>query len=81
MDLNNFLNNTFSSLPDLFLLFFKAFAVLLAVIYLVYALVFLRQTVTLGKTYETNKNKLFFSISLLQVVFALILLILSLVVV
>lgn len=80
MNFNDVLNST-PSLETIILLFFKAFLVLLALIYLIYSIVFLRQTVTLGKTYETNKNKGFFYISLLQVIFSLILIILSLVVI
>ncbi len=81
MNIESFFNPEFSSLPNIILFFFKAFAVLLSFIYLIYSLVFLRQTVTLSKTYETNKGRLFFYISLLQVIFAIILVILSLVVI
>jgi hypothetical protein len=63
----------------IFILFAKAFAVLFSVLYLVYALVMVRQTQIMNKTFQTAFSGVIFFISLLQVVFALILIFVSIV--
>ena len=81
MRLQNVFDTAFLSASTIILFFFKAFAILLTAIFLVYTLVLLRQTITMGKTYETDKKRTFFIISMTQVVLAVFLLIFSLVVI
>lgn len=66
-------NQSFTSVEGIILLFVKVFAVIFVLLFFVYTLVLLRQTTTMGKTYQTKKRTLFFYISLLQVIIALIL--------
>lgn len=61
-----------------FNLFFKAFAVLFAVSYLVYAIMITRQTVTMNKTFTTKNAGVLFGISFFQIIFGLILIAVSL---
>ncbi len=61
-----------------FYLFFKAFAVLFSVSYLVYAIVIARQTHTMNETFHTRTSWLLMLISVLQIVFGLILIAASL---
>ncbi|MBP9690583.1 hypothetical protein KBD81_00730 [Candidatus Woesebacteria bacterium] len=60
-----------------FYLFFKAFAVLFAVSYLVYAIVITRQTDLMNKTFTTKNSGLLFAVSFFQIVFGLILIAVS----
>lgn len=68
-----------TSNTELFILFAKAFAVLFSVLYLVYAVVLVRQTQIMNKTFQTAYSGVLFFISLLQVVFAFILIFVSIV--
>lgn len=61
----------------LFGFFFKAFAVVLSFIYLVFAIVLLRQTKVMLKTLEVGNNWIIVLISTIQVVIAIILVLLS----
>jgi len=56
-----------------FYLFFKAFAVLFSVSYVVYAIVITRQTQTMNETFETKSSWFLMTVSVLQIVFGLIL--------
>lgn len=58
--------------------FFKAFAILFSIIFLFYAVVIYKQTQVMVKTINTTNNSLILTISLLQIIFGLILLALSL---
>jgi len=58
---------------DFITLFFKAFAVLFSVSYLVYAIVITRQTQEMNRTFTTKISGLLFGISLLQIVFSIVL--------
>lgn len=58
--------------------FFKAFGVLFAFMYLIYAIVIVRQTQVMNRTFKTEYGTLLLIISFIQIVFALILIYLSL---
>jgi|GEM_PF-1371623 len=60
-------------------LFFKAFALLFAVSYLVYAFVITRQTNKMNETFTTKNAGLLYGISFFQIIFGLLLLLVSLV--
>lgn len=63
---------------NLFSLFFKAFAVVLSIIYLVYAIVVLRQTQIMLRTLIVKTGAgIILAISLIQIVVALLLLLLA----
>ena len=57
--------------------FFKAFAILLSVIYLLYALIVYRQTQIMNRTVTRRSGPLLLFVSLLQIFFALGLIFLS----
>ncbi len=63
---------------DFFLLFFKAFAVLFSVSYLVYAIVITRQTQLMNETFTTRNAGLLFAVSFFQIIFGIILISVSL---
>jgi len=58
-------------------LFFKAFALLFAAMYLIYTIVISRQTNNMNNTFSTNNAAVLQIFSNLQIVFALILLFIS----
>jgi len=62
-----------------FVLFFKSFAVLFSVSFLVYALVIVRQTQIMNNTLTTKLSPFLYAVSLIQVVLALLLIVFSLV--
>jgi len=76
MDLNQF-SNIFSG-QNIFNLFFKVFVVVFSLLYLVYALVILKQTQVMTKTLESEGNAFIHPISLLQIFIGVILLLVSL---
>lgn len=61
-----------------FYLFFKAFAVLFSVSYLVYAIVITRQTQAMNETFKTKSSWLLMTVSVLQIIFGLIVIVASL---
>lgn len=61
----------------LFNLFFKAFAVLSSLMYVVYAIVVLRQTQVMNRTLNTAYGTVYIFISIVQVILALFLVVLS----
>ena len=71
--------NLIPSLSDLNIItfFFKAFAVLFAFIYLVFAIAVTRQTQVMLKTVTNNHSRLLMIISSLQIIFAVILILFS----
>ncbi|OGK37890.1 hypothetical protein A3F03_01600 [Candidatus Roizmanbacteria bacterium RIFCSPHIGHO2_12_FULL_41_11] len=71
--------NLIPSLSDLNIItfFFKAFAVLFAFIYLVFAIAVTRQTQVMLKTVTNNHSRLLMIISSLQIIFAVILIFFS----
>lgn len=74
----NIINSIISlSGPGIIYLFFKAFALLAAFMYLIYAIVVVRQTQLMNKTVETNYSYLFLFIAFLHVFLALILIFLA----
>lgn len=58
-------------------LFFKSFAILSAVLYFVYALIVFRQTQIMNKTVTTRGAAIFTLISLLQLIFSILLIVLA----
>ena len=70
--INQFLGaNTFS-------LFFKVFAVVFSLLYLIYAIVIYKQTQVMTKSLESQKTGLILTVSLIQIVVGLALLFVSL---
>lgn len=63
--------------PALVTFFFKAFAVVLSFIYLVFAIVLLRQTKVMLKALEVGNSWIILLISTIQLVIAVILVLLS----
>ena len=61
----------------LFELFFKAFAVLSSFMFLVYAIVVLRQTQVMNRTLITLYGTVYIFISIVQIILALFLIVLS----
>lgn len=61
-----------------FILFFKAFAVLFSISYLVYAIVITRQTSTMNETFTTKNAWFLTTVAVLQIVFGLMLIAASL---
>lgn len=62
---------------ELLFLFLKAFAVLFSFLYLVYSIVIARQTQVMNKTFTTKSSGMLFFIAFLQIIFAIILIIVS----
>lgn len=58
-------------------IFFKAFALLFAAMYLIYTIVISRQTNNMNKTFETDNAAVLQIVSNIQIIFALILLFIS----
>lgn len=65
MDLSQFVNSL--SGQDIFNLFFKTFAVVFSLLYIIYALVIFKQTQVMTKSLETEGNTLILLISLIQI--------------
>lgn len=62
---------------ELIALFLKAFAVLFSFSYLVYAVIITRQTQNMNKTFTTKSSGILFFMSFLQILFAVILIFVS----
>lgn len=60
---------------DLIAIFFKAFAVLFSIMYLLYAVIITRQTQVMNKTVNNRNYPLFLLIGLIQIFFAGILIV------
>ncbi|PIZ62771.1 hypothetical protein COY16_03580 [Candidatus Roizmanbacteria bacterium CG_4_10_14_0_2_um_filter_39_13] len=69
---------TTSSSDDFIGLFIKAFAVLFAFLYLLYAVVTSRQTQIMNDTFSTKMSSILSTISFLQIIFAGILILVAL---
>lgn len=69
---------TTSSSDDFVGLFIKAFAVMFAFIYFLYALVTVRQTQIMNNTFTTKMSPMLLVISFLQIIFAGILILVAL---
>ena len=69
MDFSQFLNN-----QSLLNLFFKAFAYVFSVIYLLFAIVIYKQTQVMNRTLKTGAGNIIVFISFLQITVALIVL-------
>lgn len=67
------------SSASIFELFFKAFAVLFSVSYLVYAIVITRQTQELNKTFTTKNAPILLFISGIQIILGLVLVLATLI--
>lgn len=76
MDLNQ-LSGLFSG-QNIFDLFFKVFAVVFSLLYLVYALVIFKQTQVMTQTLESEGNAFILPISLLQIIIGVVLILVSL---
>jgi len=63
---------------NIFSLFFKTFAVVFSILYLIYALVIYKQTQVMTETLESERNTLILLISLIQIIIGIILLLVSL---
>ena len=75
MDINQQIKNL--EAKGLLFLFFKAFAVILSFLYLIYAVVILRQTQVMNRTLTIGRSPLILFISFLQIVFGVVLVILA----
>ena len=75
MNFNDLISN-FQDI-DIIYLFFKAFAVLLAFLYLIYALVILKQTQVMNRSLNENGNGFITLVSFVQLIVGLILVILA----
>jgi hypothetical protein len=73
----SFFTDTDSS--QLLVLFVKAFAVLFSVLYLVYAVIITRQSQEMNKTFSSPMGPFIFFMSFVQIVFAIILIYVSIV--
>ena len=70
----------FFSGEHIFGLFFKTFAVVFSILYIIYSIVILKQTQIMTKTINTGNNSLIRLISLLQIGIGIVLLFFSLLV-
>lgn len=77
MDIVNIATNIFSSTSSLISFFFKSFAVVLSAIFLIYALVLLNQTNVMTRVIRLKDSKVYFIISMIQVILAFVLFILA----
>jgi hypothetical protein len=59
--------------PVIIALFFKAFAIFFATIFLIYSIVILKQTKVMNETFTTKNAALIFAISLFQLILAVLL--------
>lgn len=75
MDFNSLLNQFQNA--NIIYLFFKAFAVLFAFLYLVYSLVLLKQTQVMNKTVDSSGGAIIVIISFVQLVLGAILVLLA----
>ena len=75
--MNEILKLFTSESNELLYLFLKAFAVLFSVSYLVYAVIITRQTQIMNKTLTTKSSGILLFISFLQIIFAIILIFVS----
>ena len=62
---------------NLFSLFFKAFAITLSFIYLIYAIVIYRQTQIMLRTLIVKNNQIILAISFIQIIIAMLLIFLA----
>jgi len=62
---------------NIFDLFFKSFAIFFSAFYLLYSLIFLKQTQELNKSFTSTKSFWVFLLSLLQLIFGIILILLA----
>ncbi|OGK23649.1 hypothetical protein A3A46_02170 [Candidatus Roizmanbacteria bacterium RIFCSPLOWO2_01_FULL_37_13] len=76
MDFNQFIISI--SGQDIFSFFFKTFAVVFSLLYIIYALVIFKQTQVMTRTLETEATTLILLISLIQIVVGIGLLFISL---
>lgn len=74
-------NNVFNllNIQDIVGFFFKTFSVLFSFLYLIYAIVILKQTQVMTKTIESGSSSLILLVSLLQIGIGLVLVFISLV--
>jgi len=72
MDFNQFFSN-----QTLLGFFLKSFALVFAVIYLLYAVIIYKQTQVMNKTLTTSGNKLIVFISFLQIILSLFTIVLA----
>ncbi|OGK16230.1 hypothetical protein A2774_04570 [Candidatus Roizmanbacteria bacterium RIFCSPHIGHO2_01_FULL_39_12c] len=76
MEINQLLN--LSSGLEIFNLFFKTFSVVFSILYLLYSLVIYKQTQVMTRTLITKSNSLIQFFALLQILFGILLLTVSL---
>ncbi len=62
---------------NLFSLFFKAFAITLSFIYLIYTIVIYRQTQIMLRTLIVKNNQIILAISFIQIIIAILLILLA----
>ncbi len=79
MDIIDFIINTFESTTALIGFFFKSFSIVLTAIFLLYSLVLLNQTGVMTKVLILKNKQIYKIISMVQVIFAFILLVLAIV--
>jgi len=77
--MENILNLFTSDSNTILVLFFKAFAVLFSLMYLLYAILLTRQTQIMNRTITTRSAGILLALSAVQIVFAVILIFVSVV--
>ena len=77
MNVIDFAANIFSSTAALISFFFKSFSIVLAAIFLVYSLVLVKQTSVMTRVLELKNKKAYIMISVIQTIFAFILLVMA----
>ena len=77
--MENILNLFTSDSNTILVLFFKAFAVLFSSMYLLYAILLTRQTQIMNRTITTGSAGVLLALSAVQIIFALILIFVSIV--
>jgi len=77
--MENILNLFTSDSNTILILFFKAFAVLFSAMYLLYAILLTRQTQIMNRTITTGSAGVLLALSAVQIIFALILIFVSIV--
>lgn len=77
MDITKFVTELFSSNANILNFFFKSFSVLIASLFLIYTLVFLKQTTVMVRVIQLKNKQFIVLMSTIQVILAFILLVMA----
>ncbi len=77
MDITKFVTDLFSSNANILNFFFKSFSVLIASLFLIYTLVFLKQTTVMVRVIQLKNKQFIVLMSTIQVILAFILLVMA----